>query len=276
MPIRFLVTGLALVLTATLATMSPVKAADRATIEVSDEKWQEVWNDVGFPGTADKRDCYGHPLQFARDPNWVIVFYRPKSTPACAGVVGDPYPGLVTKKGGTWQDVSLLGPWSCSEAGDLAFAKGAPNRVVKDLMKDGWCDPSVMWRGYMERFLNTKECSKQLTVRPNKYRVAYIGRQVDGRKMEDGAVAWTCARAAGGAQDQYLTVFLAGPQPRQLTVKLESLQFESMSIKHNRILVTGGSYSGSAPLCCPDLRVKETFQLRDGKLVRLKRTVAPL
>jgi hypothetical protein len=262
-------------LTATLATMSPVKAADRATIEVSDETWQEVWSAIA-PNVADKWRCYGRPREFIRDPRWVIVSYRAVTSPECEGVPTDPYPGLVTKQSGTWQDVSLLGPWPCSEAGDLAFARGAPSRVVKDLMKDGWCDPSLMWRGYMERFLNTKECPKQLPVRPNKYRVAYIGRQVDGRKMEDGAVAWTCARAAGGAQDQYLTVFLAGPQPRQLTVKLESLQFESMSIKRNRILVTGGSYSGSAPLCCPDHRVKETFQIQDGKLVRLKRTVTPL
>jgi hypothetical protein len=255
--------------------MSPVKAADRATIEVSDERWQEIWSAIA-PNVADKWRCYGRPREFIRDPRWVIVFFRAVTSPECEGVPTDPYAALVTKRSGTWQDVSLLGPWSCWEAGDLAFAKGAPKRVVKDLMKDGWCDPSPMWRGYMERFLTTKECPKQLTVRPNRYRVAYIGRQVDGRKMEDGAVAWTCARAAGGAQDQYLTVFLAGPKPRQITGRLESLQFESMSIKHNRIVVTGGSYSGSAPLCCPDLRVTETFQIRDGKLVRLKRTVTPL
>lgn len=84
---------------ATLATIPPATAADRATTEVSDEKWQEIWADVGYPNTEDKRDCYGRPLQFTRDPNWVIVWYRPKSTPECAGVAGDPYPGLVTKEG---------------------------------------------------------------------------------------------------------------------------------------------------------------------------------
>lgn len=276
MPIRFLVTGLALVLTATLATVSPVTAADRATIEVSDEKWQEVWNDVGFPGTEDKRECYGHPLQFKRDPNWVIVFYRPKSTPECAGLAGDPYPGLVTKKDGTWEDVSLLGPWSCWEAADRAFSQGAPKRVVKDLMKDGWCDPSPMWRGYMERYLDSSDCQKGLTVRPNKYRVGYIGREVDGRKMEDGAVAWTCARAAGGAQDQFLTVFLAGKEPQQITIRLEMLQFKSLAIRHNRIVVSGGSYTADAPLCCPDLLVTDSYQMRDDKLVRLKQKVTPL
>ena len=261
---------------ATLATIPPATAADRATTEVSDEKWQEIWADVGYPNTEDKRDCYGRPLQFTRDPNWVIVWYRPKSTPECAGVAGDPYPGLVTKEGGAWQAVSLLGPWPCSEAGDLAFAKGAPRRVVKDLMKDGWCDPSPMWRGYMERFLNTRACPDDLTVRPNKYRVGYIGRQVDGRKMEDGVVAWTCARGAGGAQDQFLTVFLAGKQPRQITIRLEMFQFTSLAIKHNRIVVAGGSYTADAPRCCPDLLVTDTYQIRDNKLVRLKQKVSPL
>ncbi|MEK9663882.1 MAG: hypothetical protein VW082_04595, partial [Candidatus Nanopelagicales bacterium] len=83
-------------------------------------------------------------------------------------------------------------------------------------------------------------------------------------------------RSAGGAQDQYLTVFLAGPVPKQITVQLNMLQFESLKIRHNRLVVTGGQYSGSGPLCCPDLRVTTTYQMRGGKLEKLKEKVKPV
>lgn len=265
----------ALAMAASLVGVPTASAEDLSTREVSEEKWQEVWSAIA-PNVADEWRCYGRPREFIRDPRWVIVSYRTVTSPECEGVPTDPYPELVVKRSGTWQSVSLLGPWPCSEAGDLAFAKGAPKRVVKDLMKDGWCDPSFMWRGYMERFLTTKECPKQLTVRPNKYRVGFIGREVDGRKMEDGAVAWTCARAAGGAQDQFLTVFLAGNEPRQITIRLEMFQFKSLVIRHNRIVVSGGSYTDDAPRCCPDLLVTDSYQMRDGKLVRLKQKVTPV
>lgn len=259
-----------------LALAVPASAADRTTSDVSEATWQEVWAEVGHPNTADKWRCYGTPRQLNRDPSWVIVFYRNKQTPECAGLPGDPYPVLAHKSGGEWSDSSILGPMSCDFVSGEVLGDGGSWGIVKDLMKDEWCLPIAMWRGYMERFLNTRACAKPLTPRPNKYVVGYIGRSEVAGKIDDGAVAWTCARAAGGAQDQYLTVFLAGPVPKQVTVSLNMMQFESLKIRHNRLVVTGGQYSGSGPLCCPDLRVTATYQMRDGKLVKLKETVKPL
>lgn len=263
----------ATVLAASLIVTPSASASNAGTSDVSAEKWQEIWAEVGYPDTADKWECYPTPQEFNRDPNWVVVFYRVNQTPECEGLPSDPYPALVTKADGTWTTVTMLGPMPCATAVEAAYSDGVPQTVAKDLMKDGWCDPSPMWRGYMERSLNTKACKAPLTPRVNKYRVGRFGR---GAQVTDGAVAWTCARAAGGAQDQYLTVFLAGPQPRQITRVLDMQQFESITIRKNRIVVTGGSYSGSAPLCCPDLRVKETFQMKDGKLVRVKKKVTPV
>ena len=259
-----------------LVLASPASASDLTTSDVNEATWQEVWADVGHPNTADKWSCYGTPRQLNRDPSWVIVLYRSKQTSECAGLPADPYPVLAHKSGGEWRDSATLGPIDCAYVSGEVIEDGGRWGIVKDLMKDGWCMPYSMWSGYMERSLNTRACPKPLTPRPNKYVVGYIGRSEVAGKIDDGAVAWTCARAAGGAQDQYLTVFLAGPVPKQITVQLNMLQFESLKIRHNRLVVTGGQYSGSGPLCCPDLRVTTTYQMRGGKLVKLKETVKPV
>ena len=270
-----------LAVTALLASLigavAPVSAADTLTTsEVSDAKWQQVWADVGHPGTEDRWQCYGRPRQFDRDPSWVILWYAPRSDAECGGLPGDPYPWLVHKSGGSWSDVEMLGPVQCGTVGPAVLAEGGSWVVVKDLMKDQWCETSMMWRAYMDRFLDTGKCDEALTPRPNKSVVGYFGREVDGQRMSDGAVAWTCARAAGGAQTQFLTVFLAGAAPQQMTVMLEMLQFESLKIQRNRIVVTGGLYSSGAPMCCPDLRVTVKYQVRDGALVELKKDIAPI
>lgn len=261
---------------ASLATSVLVIAAASPTSPVSDAKWAEVWADVGHPGTADDWRCYGTPQQLNRDPSWVIVIFRAKSTPECEGLPSDPYPVLTRKKSGTWVDAAMLGPIGCDYTSTEILAAGGTWGIVKDVMKGEWCMASPMWRGYMERFLNTRACAKPLTPIPHRYVVGYIGRSGLAGKVDDGAVAWACARAAGGAQDQYLTVFLAEPVPKQITVSLNMMQFESMKIRHNRLIVTGGAYSSSAPLCCPDLRVTATYQMRDGKLELLKETTKPI
>jgi hypothetical protein len=269
----FLAVAGATALAASLIATPSASAADAGTSDVSAEKWQEIWAEIGYPDTADSWACYLTPQEFNRDPDWVIVSFQTRPTPECEGLPSDPYPELVTQVDGQWTSVTTLGPMPCADAVEAAWSDGAPQAVGKDLMKEGWCEPSPMWRGYMERYLNTKVCKAPLTPRVNEYRVGRFGR---GDQVTDGAVAWTCTRAVGGAQDQYLTVFLAGPQPRQITRSLKMQQFESITIRRNRIIVTGGTYSGTAPLCCPDLRVKETFQMKDGKLVRLKTKVTPV
>jgi hypothetical protein len=251
-------------------------ASDLTTSDVDDATWQEIWADVGYPNTADKWRCYGTPRQLNRDPSWVIVFYRPIDTAECAGLPADPYPVLTRKQSGVWRDAVMLGPVSCSYTSKEVFREGGSWSIVKDLMRDGWCWANPMWRGYMERYLETKQCKTPLMPRPNKSVVGYIGRTEVAGKIEDGAVAWTCARPAGGAQDQYLTVFLAGPTPKQITVRLNMLQFESLKIRNGGIVVTGGLYSGSGPLCCPDQRVTVTYKMRGDKLVMVKETIEPV
>ena len=259
-----------------LTMTSPATAAELTTSEVSDAKWEEIWADVGHPNTADKWRCYGTPRQFNRDPSWVIVFYRPIDTAECAGLPADPYPVLAREQSGTWRDVAMLGPYGCDYTSKAIVTEAGTWGIVQDLMKDRWCEPVPMWRAYMERYLNTRACAKPLVPRPNRYVVGYIGRSEAAGKLEDGAVAWTCARAGGGAQDQYLTVFLAGPTPRQITVKLNMVQFESLKIRGSRIIVTGGQYSGSGPSCCPDQRVTATYKMRGDKLVMVKETIEPV
>ena len=259
-----------------LTMTTPATATELTTSDVSDAKWKEIWADVGYPDTADKWRCYGTPSELNRDPSWVIVWYRPKQTPECAGLPADPYPILTRKQSGIWRDAVMLGPVGCSYISQEVLDEGGTWGIVKDLMKDGWCRADPMWRGYMERFLGTRACAKPLIVRPNKYVVGYIGRSELNNKIEDGAAAWTCARAGGGAQDQYLTVFLAGPTPNQITVKLDMVQFESLKIRGSRIIVTGGQFSESGPSCCPDLRVTVTYKMREGSLVELEETIEPV
>lgn len=251
-------------------------ASDLTTSDVNDATWQEIWADVGYPNTADKWRCFGTPRQLNRDPSWVIVFYRPIDTPECTGLPADPYPVLAHKQSGTWRDVAMLGPFGCDYTSKAIFKEGGTWGIVQDLMKDRWCDPAPMWRAYMERYLDTKQCKAPLMPRTNKSVLGYIGRSEVAGKIEDGAVAWTCARPAGGAQDQYLTVFLAGPTPKQISVRLNMQQFESLKIRGSRIIVTGGQYSGSGPLCCPDQRVTATYKMRGDKLVMVKETIEPV
>ena len=270
-----------LAVTALLASLigavAPVSAADPLTTsEVSDAKWQQVWADVGHPGTEDRWQCYGRPRQFDRDPSWVILWYAPRSDAECGGLPGDPYPWLVHKSGGSWSDVEMLGPVQCGTVGPAVLAEGGSWVVVKDLMKDQWCETSMMWRAYMDRFLDTGKCDEALTPRPNKSVVGYIGRIEQSMKVIDGAVAWTCARGSGGAQEQFLSVFLAGPVPVQLITALDMDQFESLKIRGSRIHVTGAAYSGDGPKCCPDLRVTVQYKMRDGELVEVDKAVTPI
>lgn len=261
---------------APVTVTSTASAADQTTSDVSDAKWKEIWADVGYPDTGDKWRCYGTPSQLNRDPSWVIVWYRPKQTPECAGLPGDPYPILTRKQSGVWRDAVMLGPVGCNYISQEVLDEGGTWGIVKDLMKGGWCWSNPMWRGYMERYLDTRACTKPLIVRPNKYVLGYIRRKEVAGKLEDGAVAWTCARAGGGAQDQYLTVFLAGLAPKQITLKLNMSELDSLKIRGSRIVVTGGQFSGSGPSCCPDLRVTVTYKMREGTLVELEETIEPV
>jgi len=267
--------GAALIITS-LTMSGPATASESTTSDVSDAKWKEIWADVGYPNTADKWRCYGTPRKLNRDPSWVIVWYRPKQTPECAGLPADPYPVLAREQSGVWRDAVMLGPVGCSYISQEVLEEGGTWGIVKDLMKNGWCWSNPMWRGYMERYLDTRACAKSLVARPNKYVVGYIGRSDAAGKLEDGAVAWTCARPGGGAQDQYLTVFLADPTPKQMTVTLNMVQFESLKIRGSRITVTGGQFSGSGPSCCPDLRVTVIYKMREGSLVELEERIEPV
>ena len=273
--------GVLFAVTAFLASLagavSPASAADTlATSEVSESKWQQVWAEVGHPGTADRWQCYGRPRQFDRDPTWVILWYAPRADAECAGLPGDPYPWLVHKSAGSWGDVAMLGPVECGMVAPAVLASGGRWVVVKDLMKDQWCETSTMWRAYMDRFLDTRKCDEALTPRPHKSVVGYIGRIEQSVKVTDGAVAWTCARGTDGVQEQFLSVFLAGPVPDQLITALDMDQFESLKIRGSRIHVTGGAFSGNGPQCCPDLRVTVQYKVRDGQLVELDKSVTPI
>lgn len=108
------------------ALAGPASAADPTTSPVTETTWQEVWSDVGHPGSLEKWRCYGHPRQFDRDPTWVIVWYRPLQTPECAGLPDDPYPWLVHKVDGVWRDAAMLGPVGCESLSAEVLAGGAP------------------------------------------------------------------------------------------------------------------------------------------------------
>jgi hypothetical protein len=54
------------------------------------------------------------------------------------------------------------------------------------------------------------------------------------------------------------------------------LQFDSLKIRNGRIVVTGGQFSGSGPLCCPDLRVTAMYKMRGDRLVMVKETIKPV
>lgn len=263
-------------LAASLTVTASAVATDHATSDVSRAKWQRIWADVGYPNTADKWRCYGTPRQLNRDPSWVIVRYRPIETAECTGLPGDPYPVLARKQAGTWRDVAMLGPVSCSYVSEEIVSAGGSWGIVRDLMKDGWCWADPMWTAYMQRYLDTRMCAKPLTHRPHEYAVGFIGRSEVGNDIEDGAVTWTCSRAAGSVKHQYLTVFLAQPKPKQITLALDMVQLKSLAIRKGRIIVKGGQYSGDGPLCCPDLRVTVFYEMRGGVLIEVKKKVEPV
>lgn len=267
----------AAILASLVGAVSPASAADRPMSDVSESKWKKIWAEVGAPGTADSWQCYGRPQQVDRDPSWVVVPYRAAQTDECAGLPSDPYPGLVRKVSGKWQFLLLVGPIDCEYLSEEVLAAGGSWGIVRDLMASYDCwSTGPMWTAYMDRFLNTRLCVKPSAPQVNKSVVGYIGRVEQSMKVIDGAVAWTCARGSGGAQEQFLSVFLAGPVPVQLITALDMDQFESLKIRGSRIHVTGGAYSGDGPKCCPDLRVTVQYKMRDGELVEVDKTVTPI
>ena len=95
----------------------------------------------------------------------------------------------------------------------------------------------------------------------------------DGRS--DAVMLWTCGSGAGGAQPRIVSVWIDGDPITKKSLTLPLPKASTVRVREGRVIILGGDYSGPGiPRCCPDVKVKLTYEWNGKRLslVDVKRT----